>query len=129
MRTIKRKDKNKKTHTRTDYAGDLERSRSRKVLLPRARACDGVREGGGPEPGLSTGEAHVELDPDEACVRCTGAFARFSSEEVMAAVSEYSAAAVQTRLDQINRKAAKGLKIKDPIGYLVASFNKTWVNQ
>jgi len=70
----------------------------------------------------------MEPDP-EMRVRCSGAFAPFSSEEVLSAVPEYSAAAVQHRMDQINRKAAKGLKIKDPIGYLVSSFNTAWVDQ
>jgi len=113
--TRKGSGKNKKTHARTS-------------VLPPGGAREGAREGGDPEPKLSTGEARVVLDP-EARVNCTGAFAPFSSEEVLSAVPEFSAAAVQHRMEQINRKAKRGLKIKDPIGYLVASLNAAWVEQ
>ena len=73
-------------------------------------------------------EDQVELDA-EASVHCAGVFSPYNSRNILVALPEYSAKVVQTRMDEINRKAAKGLKIKDPIGYLVSSFNKPWVNQ
>lgn len=70
----------------------------------------------------------MEIDP-AARVQCKGVFARFAPADVMVSVPDISPEALQKRMDQINRKAARGLNIKDPIGYLVSSFLKPWVNQ
>ena len=59
---------------------------------------------------------------------CEGIFKSISPDTILKALPDRDPAEIQDRMDQINLLVQRGEDIRNPVGFLLASFSKPWGN-